>query len=52
MYNNFYENLFNGKIRKAFEEMGKNKKSSNLSDLRIFLPTEVVRTGIEPVFHP
>lgn len=35
MYNNFYENLFNGKIRKAFEEMGKNKKSPNLNDLRI-----------------
>jgi hypothetical protein len=30
----------------------KNKKSPNLNDLRIFLPTEVVRTGIEPVFHP
>jgi hypothetical protein len=28
---------------------GKNKKTTRLSG---FLPTEVVRTGIEPVFHP
>lgn len=27
----------------------KNKKTTRLSG---FLPTEVVRTGIEPVFHP
>lgn len=27
----------------------RNKKTTRLSG---FLPTEVVRTGIEPVFHP
>ncbi len=35
---------------KCGEEL--NKKSPNLIDLRIYMPTEVVRTGIEPVFHP
>ena len=43
-----------GQINKMWGKCGdnKNKKPSYINNMKVFITTKVVRTGIEPVFHP